>query len=202
MSQAVQWIRAEAEDLAKPMPGDGLSLEQKAKAEGTGKGESWQSLPPHNFGARGVQGAGSDPECAVDRNPEIWIYRSRTTGLLRRYMRLSLEAGRLPSVVGREVFRAKITNYTSVTFEDRVIFVHDVEACLERLGEFDRGIIARVVLQEQDHERAARLLGCTRKTIERRFTDLIDELSEDFLRVGLLVALDKQGRPLAKPFVP
>lgn len=115
-------------------------------------------------------------------------------------MRLSLEAGRLPSVIGREFFRAKITTYTSATFEDRVIFVHDVENCLERLDPFDRGIIAPVVLQEHDHERAARLLHCTRKTIERRLPELLDELSEEFLRVNLLVRLPKvERRGMARP---
>lgn len=116
-------------------------------------------------------------------------------------MRLSMEAGRLPSVIGREFFRAKITSYTSATFEDRVIFVHDVETCLERLARFDQGIIARVVLQEHDHERAARLLQCTRKTIERRLPELLDELSEELLRVRLLVPLPKVERPLTvEPF--
>jgi hypothetical protein len=101
-------------------------------------------------------------------------------------MRLSLEAGRLPSVIGREFFRSKITSYSSSTFEDRVIFVHDVEVCLERLDEFDRNLIARVILQEHDHERAARFLHCTRKTIERRLPELLDELSGELLRVRLL----------------
>jgi DNA-directed RNA polymerase specialized sigma24 family protein len=116
-------------------------------------------------------------------------------------MRLSLETGRLPSVLGREFFRAKVTSYTSVTFEDRVIFVHDVEGCLERLESFDQEIIARVVLQEHDHERAARLIHCTRKTIERRLPELLDELSEEFLKVRLLVPLPnaeqaKTARPV------
>ena len=51
------------------------------------------------------------------------MYRSRTVSLLRRYVRFSLETGRLPSFVGREFFRAKMTCYTATTFEDRVIFV-------------------------------------------------------------------------------
>ena len=37
-------------------------------------------------------------------------------------------------VLGREFFRAKVTTYTVVTFEDRVIFVHDMETCLDRAG--------------------------------------------------------------------
>src|SRR5438445_79638 len=66
------------------------------------------------------------------------IYRARTVTMLRRYMRYSIETGRLPSILGGEFFRAKITSYTVVTFEDRVIFVHDMETCLNRLDGFSR----------------------------------------------------------------
>jgi len=78
-----------------------------------------------------------------------------------------------------------------------VIFVHDIERCLERLAPFDQKIIARIVLQEYDHERAARILHCTRKTIERRLPEVLDELSEDFLKARLLVPL-----PVAKKEMP
>lgn len=43
------------------------------------------------------------------------IYRSRTVAMLRHYMRYSIETGRLPSLLGREFFRAKVTSYTVVT---------------------------------------------------------------------------------------
>jgi DNA-directed RNA polymerase specialized sigma24 family protein len=101
-------------------------------------------------------------------------------------MRWSLEAGRVPSLLGRELFRARITAYTATTFEARVIFLHDVEQCLDRLQDFDRQIIARVCLQEYDHEAAARILQCTRRTLSRRLPELIDELSEAFLKAELL----------------
>src|SRR5207249_1869324 len=55
-------------------------------------------------------------ETPLDRNPDIWLYRKRTIGLLRRYLRYSLETGRLPSVMGREFFRSRVTSYTVVTF--------------------------------------------------------------------------------------
>jgi DNA-directed RNA polymerase specialized sigma24 family protein len=121
-----------------------------------------------------------------DSDPDIWLYRKKTWALLRRYMQWSLEAGRLPSLLGRELFRAKITSSTATTFESRVIFLHDMERCLDRLDDFDRQLIARVCLQEYDHDAAARILHCTRKTIERRLPDLIDELSEAFLKAELL----------------
>jgi DNA-directed RNA polymerase specialized sigma24 family protein len=64
--------------------------------------------------------------------------------------------------------------------------LHDVERCLKKLQGFDGQLIARVVLQEYDHETAARILQCTRKTLERRLPELIDELSESLLRLDLL----------------
>lgn len=126
---------------------------------------------------------------AVDRNPDLWIYRSRTVALLRRYMRLSLQTGRLPSVLGQELFRAAVTSYKAVTFEDRVIFVSDIDRILGRLQPWDQQLIARVILQEHSPEKAARLLNCCRKTIDRRMPEILDLLSESFLEVGLLVAI-------------
>jgi DNA-directed RNA polymerase specialized sigma24 family protein len=119
-------------------------------------------------------------------DPDIWLYRKKTTALLRRYMRWSLEAGRLPSVLGRELFRAKISAYTATTFEARVIFLHDIERCLGRYTGFDGQLISRVLLQEYDHEAAARMLGCARRTIERRLPELIDDLSERLLGTKLM----------------
>jgi hypothetical protein len=114
------------------------------------------------------------------------MYRKRTVALLRRYLRFSLETGRLPSFVGREFFRTKVTCYTTTTFEDRVIFVHDVEKSLERLEYWDQQLIARIIFQEHSQEQAARSLHWGLRTIERRLPEVLDLLSEDFLRVGLL----------------
>src|SRR5271170_3067120 len=116
----------------------------------------------------------------LDRNPDLWQYRGRTVGLLRRYLRFSLESGRLPSIMGREFFRAKVTSYTASTFEDRVIFVRDVEKCLDRLAYWDQQLVARVILQEHNRDQAARILHCCRKTVQRRMPQVLDLLSEDF----------------------
>ena len=117
------------------------------------------------------------------------IYRGRTIWMLRRYMRYSLDTGRLPSIVGREFFRTKITRHTAVTFEDRVIYVHDMETCLDRLDEYSQKVIARIVLQEYGQEEAARLLGCTRMTVHRVLVEALDKLSSILLRVGLIERL-------------
>ena len=125
----------------------------------------------------------------LDRNPDLWLYRDRTLSLLRRYLRLSVEVGRLPSLLGRELFRAKITAYRVGTFEDAVIFVHDMERSLEQLGEFERSLIAKIALQDYTQDEAALQLGCWRRTIGRRYVEALDLLSEVFLETGMLTAL-------------
>jgi len=179
MSGYVPWISAQADE---PDPAKISPLQPTSRSDQA----TWENLPAHTFPARPLDG---EEESPLDRNPDLWLYRNRTAALLRRYMRLSIETGRLPSLIGRELFRAKITSYSGTTFEDRVIFVHDVEVCLERLLPFDQKIIARIILQEYDHERAARVLHCTRRTIERRLPEILDELSEQFLKVRLLALL-------------
>jgi hypothetical protein len=89
-------------------------------------------------------------------------------------------------LLGREFFRTRVTTYQAFTFEDTVIFVHDVERSLQRLDGFSQKLIVRVVLQEYTQEETALLLHCCRKTIQRKLPDALDQLSSIFLSVGLL----------------
>jgi hypothetical protein len=54
----------------------------------------------------------------LPRTCNVWLYRDRTIRLLRRYLRLAVEAGRLPSLLGRELFGMQVTAYHITTFED------------------------------------------------------------------------------------
>ena len=119
-------------------------------------------------------------------DPELSLYREHTIGLLRRYFRMSIELGRLPSVIGREFFRAKVSSYRIHSFEDVVILVHDVDRCLAKLEKFEQELVARVILQEYSHSEAAVVLHCTRRTVTRRLPDALDLLSKIFLETGLL----------------
>jgi len=131
---------------------------------------------------------------------ELSAYHDRTIALLRRYFRMSLEIGRMPSILGREVFRARVTSYRVHTFEDAVIFVHDVERCLEQLEPFSRKLIARVILQDYTQEEAASLLGCARMTVYRLLPAALDELSNVFLGAKLLaVSPCQEGQGAACP---
>jgi DNA-directed RNA polymerase specialized sigma24 family protein len=122
-------------------------------------------------------------------DPDLWLYRERTRALLRRYQRLSVEVGRLPSLLGREIFHSRVTSYRAGTFEDAVIFVHDVARGLARLAWFDHQLISKIVLQDYTHNETARLLGCWRRTVGRRFPEALDQLTDIFLETGLLARL-------------
>src|SRR5919109_2472166 len=126
-----------------------------------------------------------DPQEEDDR-PRSGAYRRRTIGLLHRYFRMAMETGRLPSVLGGNIFRARFTSYRLMSFEDAVIFVHDVEACLQRLDPFSRELIGVIVLQGFKEEEAARVLHCPLRTIERWFPRALDQLSELLLARNLL----------------
>jgi predicted DNA-binding protein (UPF0251 family) len=100
--------------------------------------------------------------------------------------------GRLPSLLGREFFRAKVTSYHISTFEDTVIFVHDVEQSLEKLDWFEKKVIAMVILEEFSQEEAAQLLQCSPRTVGRYIYEALDRLSEIFLRGSIL-------KPMVRP---
>jgi hypothetical protein len=104
-----------------------------------------------------------------------------------------VEVGRLPALLGREFFRTRVTSYHTQTFEDTVIFVHDVESCLGRLSNTDVELIAVIVMQEHPHYEVARRLKCTRRTIVRSYGEVLDKLSEIFLERDILSRLPEKS---------
>lgn len=151
---------------------------------------------------RAGTGTGPHPRREADPmggpDPDLWLYRERTLGILRRYQRLSVEVGRLPSLLGREFFRTRVTSYHAGTFEDAVIFVHDVGRGLAQLGEFEHKLIARIALQDYTQNEAARVLGCWRRTVGRRFPEALDRMTGIFLDSGLLIRLPASDVARAK----
>ncbi len=146
-----------------------------------------------------LEARASDEEREIGGDPDLWLYRDHTVTILRRYLRLSLDAGRVPSLLGRECFRAKVSHRRMFTFESSVIFVHDVERCLEALDDFSRQLIARITLQEYTQEQAAELLHCCRRTIIRNYPEALDKLSEIFLQAGILHPFVSIRKKLSSP---
>lgn len=135
---------------------------------------------------------------APSRAWELNAYRDRTRALLRRYFRLSLALGRLPSLLGGEMFRARVTAYRAASFEDLVIFVHDVERCLDRLSRCSRQMIAAIVFQEYTEREIAAINSCTPRTVYRWYCEALDETSEWLLRLRVLEPFNSAGYDLAR----
>jgi hypothetical protein len=125
---------------------------------------------------------------------DLWPYRRRTVALLRRYARASVEVGRLPSLLGREFFRSRVTSYTMRNFEDVVIFVADMERAIEKLTALEKKLLAMNVLEEYTIPEVSRLLNCTQRTVERFLQDALDQLSRILLSGGLMEKLPQVTR--------
>ncbi|MGO9777121.1 MAG: sigma factor-like helix-turn-helix DNA-binding protein [Terracidiphilus sp.] len=125
---------------------------------------------------------------------ELWPYRRRTVALLRRYARASVEVGRLPSLLGREFFRSRVTSYTMRNFEEVVIFVADMERAIEKLSAIEKRMLAMNVLEEYSIDEVARLLGCTPRNGRRLLQDALDQLSRILLAGDLMEKLPSVTR--------
>jgi hypothetical protein len=106
--------------------------------------------------------------------------------MLRRYVCMSMEAGKVPSLLGQEMFRGKVTNYRVGGFDDVVIFLHDVERCMEKLEETQQVILARIALQQYTVNETAEATGLDPRTIVRRYHRALDSLTRIFLIVHML----------------
>jgi hypothetical protein len=121
--------------------------------------------------------------------PQLAFYRKYTEALLRRYVRLSLEAGKVPSLLGQEMFRGKVTSYRIGFFDDVIIFLHDVNRCMERLEDAQRDLIERIALQQFTVDETATLLGLPPRSVIRRYGRAVDALTQLFLEVQMLEPL-------------
>jgi hypothetical protein len=122
--------------------------------------------------------------------PEIAFYRKYTEALLRRYLKLSMESGRAPSLLGREMFRGNVTHYNVQGFDDVVIFVHDIARCLELLDRIELFLIHRIALQQYTQHETALMLNLPIRSVVRRYDESLDVLTRLFLDRKLLRPLE------------
>lgn len=134
----------------------------------------------------------SEPQSAVkrEREQDLAPYRRQTIALLRRYGRASIEVGRLPSLLGREFFRTRVTSCRRGGFEDIVIFVADMERAIEKLDPVSQRLLGMNVLDEYTVDEVARLLNYNSKTIRRLLRTSIDDLTQLLLIVRLIDRMD------------
>jgi hypothetical protein len=114
------------------------------------------------------------------------FYRKHTSGLLRRYLRASMEMGRSPCVLGNVVFRGRVSSYRISSFEDVVIFIFDVEKCLKRLDPQSQAVIAHVALEDYTIQETAAMTGESERSVARIYSEALDRLTRSFLDFGLL----------------
>jgi DNA-directed RNA polymerase specialized sigma24 family protein len=156
----------------------------------------WEAAPPLEL-CKAEQRAGKRrpvPNARPFRNEaeeetlaSLAFYRKHTESMLRRYLYASMQVGRAPSVLGDPIARGWVSSRPVRTFEDAVIFVLDVESCLNRLSRLDRELLNRVVIQEYTQMEAASLLGMSARSLSKKFPQAIDRLTEQLLESGLLV---------------
>ncbi len=129
------------------------------------------------------------PEAEERPQGELAFYRKYTEAMLRRYLRISIQSGRVPSLLGRELFRGNVTSYRVHSFEDGVIFCFDVEKRLSRLTVMEQQLIKRIGLQEYTQGEAAGMLGLSLRNSIRQYGYALDALTEMFLEAGMLEPL-------------
>jgi len=120
--------------------------------------------------------------------PQMAFYRKYTEAMLQRYVRMSMEAGKVPSMLKQEMFHGNVTRCRVDSFDDVVIFLHDVGRCLGKLDEEQRDLISRIALQQYTLGETAELLGLKPRTVVRRYGLAVDSLTRVFLKVKMLEA--------------
>jgi hypothetical protein len=118
--------------------------------------------------------------------PQTAFYRKYTEAMLRRYGAMALQKGRVPSLLGRELFRGKVTSYRIHGFDDVIIFVADVERCLKLLTVEQQRLIVRVAVQEYTLAETASMLRWSMRSTQRRYHEALDELTAIFQKRGLM----------------
>jgi hypothetical protein len=119
------------------------------------------------------------------------FYRKYTEAMLRRYLQMSTEVGRVPSLLGRELFRGNVSHCRVNGFEDVVIFCHDMEKLIGKLTPLDKQLLLRIALQQYTQEEAAAMLGISWRNGKRLYFRMIDRLTEMLLEARMLEPLGR-----------
>jgi hypothetical protein len=117
---------------------------------------------------------------------DLLFFRSQTIAIVRHFFEIASQIGRMPSIMGREFFRAKVSHHAIPSFEEQAIFVHDVERALNRL-EGDAGdMVALVGLFHFTLADVAAMRGRSVTWAGVHYRSAVDQLAEIFLEIGLL----------------
>lgn len=131
------------------------------------------------------------PAEELDPRPEMLCFRGQTLAIVRHYFELSSQVGRLPSLMGREFFRARVSHHAIPSFEDQAVFVRDVELSIAKLNAEHQEIVMIAGLYDFTHDEVAAMLHISKAAVNIWFAEALDALSEIFLRAGIL----RESRP-------
>jgi DNA-directed RNA polymerase specialized sigma24 family protein len=147
-----------------------------------------EELPPPQLDFTQETGAEDAEEEAEQEGPSVSLafYRKHTESLLRRYLYVSMQVGRTPSAMNEPVERGQVSYRRLRTFEDAVIFVLDVEACLGKLSALERILLNRIVLQEYTQTETADMLGISVRAIHYKLRYALDRMTRVLLDSDLL----------------
>jgi hypothetical protein len=159
---------------------------------------AWEASNSPRMGPAAHSRWGQNPAAPKEQDPQakppaatpvvsLAFYRGHTEKMLRRYLYASMQIGRAPSILGDPIARGWASSRPVRTFEDAMIFVLDVETCLNQLGSLDRKMLCRIVIQEHTQAETASLLGMSIRSISYKFPEALDRLTEKLLKSGLLV---------------
>jgi hypothetical protein len=128
------------------------------------------------------------PEQAVafEPEPETVCYRGQALAIVRHFFEMSCQLGRLPSILGREFFRAKVSHHAIPSFEDQALFSHDIRRSLMRLDEDEMRVLTLIGLYDLNLDEAAEILHWSTGYISQRFAEALARLTQIFLDSGLL----------------
>ena len=143
-----------------------------------------------------------EPE-ELDARPEMVCFRGQTLAMIRHYFELSSQLGRLPSLMGREFFRARVSHHAVPSFEEQVVFVRDVELSIAKLSAEHQEIVMIAGLYNLTHDEVAQMLHISKAAVNTWFAEALDALSEIFLATGLLSEQRpdrRQRQALRSPF--
>jgi len=114
------------------------------------------------------------------------LYRKHVLALLRRYLRIATEIGRVPSPLNKIVLRGNVSSYHLRTFEDGIVFVLDVEKAIAQLDRLSRSLVTHIALEDYSMVEAALMTRESVRSVTRIYGQAMNRLTALFLQFGLL----------------
>ena len=127
------------------------------------------------------------PAPPPELDASLAFYRKHTEKMLRRYLYASMLVGRTPQMLSDSIGHGWVSSRPVRSFEDAVIFVLDVEKCLDKLDRLDRELLSRIVLQDYTQSETADMLGMAVRTVVYKFPQALDRLTQLLRDSGLLI---------------